>query len=340
MALVSVVIPVYNAEKYLRRMLESVLNQTFTDIEVILVNDGSNDNSEKICYEYKRRDARFYLTSQHNQGVSSARNLGISLSHGEYILFCDSDDEIRNDYIECLVKQVQESDADLCICPFIRIHGRKYTFELLEQFCVDLDNLSSDDKIHFFDLARLYLIYGPCNKIFKSSIIKDNDLKFMVDISYGEDLLFVFSYLDHCHKVSYYPYSFYLYYSNEGSLLYKYRHDRFDNSVRINNCVRDFFIRSGLMTSNMQREWSERIFNEAIGSIGDLFNEKCALSEIKKILMIQHIVSDSNTVEAIKYLNSGISNGVYFRMIKSKLFLLIYMRKKVAQVVKKLRGNK
>ena len=335
MPIVSVIIPVYNSEKYLKRCLDSVLKQTFTDIEIIIINDGSTDNSENICNIYKKIDPRIIIVTQSNQGVSAARNHGISLSKGEYILFCDSDDEIASDYIECLVEQMNKSQADLCICPFVRVIENKYSVELLKAFCIDLSDVSTINQKNLFDLARLYLLYGPYNKIFKASIIKNNSLTFPIDTSFGEDLLFVFSYLECSNKISYQPYSFYLYYSNENSLLYKYRPNRFYNSLRINNCVKEYFIKTGLMSDDMQKEWANRIIQEAIGSIGDLFDQRCNLSEFKKIQMIKHIISNENTIQAVKNADWSLFNKYYMNMIKNKLFFMIYLRKKLAQIKRK-----
>ena len=98
--LVSIIVPVYNNEKYLRQCLDSITNQTFKDIEIILVDDGSTDNSASICEEYAKEDSRVVFIHSENKGVSNARNIGIDKSKGKFIMFCDSDDWLENDYIE------------------------------------------------------------------------------------------------------------------------------------------------------------------------------------------------------------------------------------------------
>ena len=113
--LISIVVPIYNVEKYLTKCLESILNQTYKNIEIILVNDGSTDNSKKICEEYIKKDSRIILINKKNGGLSDARNKGIDKSTGEYITFIDSDDYIELDYIMSLYKGIQNNNIDLVI---------------------------------------------------------------------------------------------------------------------------------------------------------------------------------------------------------------------------------
>ena len=115
--MISVIIPVYNVENYLEECLKSVQNQTYTNIEVLLVNDGSTDNSKQICERYCQEDSRFLLINQENQGLSAARNKGVEISTGEYIVFVDSDDSIKTNYLEKLMQYMAE-DVDIVECIF------------------------------------------------------------------------------------------------------------------------------------------------------------------------------------------------------------------------------
>lgn len=116
MPTVSIIVPVFNTEKYLTKCLESLIFQTFTDIEIILINDGSTDGSKKICEKFASKDERIILINKENEGVSSARNLGIECSKGQYISFVDSDDYIASDMIEFLVKNIERTNADISTC--------------------------------------------------------------------------------------------------------------------------------------------------------------------------------------------------------------------------------
>ena len=114
--LISIIVPVYNAEKYLAKCLESLISQTYKNIEIILIDDGSKDESEKICQTYCAKDARIIVKKQKNAGASSARNRGVDLAKGKYILFVDADDYVSDDYIEYLYRLIKSHHTDIGIC--------------------------------------------------------------------------------------------------------------------------------------------------------------------------------------------------------------------------------
>ena len=120
-SLISVIVPVYNVEKYLPQCLNSIINQTYKNIEVVLVDDGSTDDSGNICEEYKKNDERIIVVHQKNSGLSAARNVGIEISTGEYITFIDSDDYISPDYIENLYSALEQYSADIAICDLKKV---------------------------------------------------------------------------------------------------------------------------------------------------------------------------------------------------------------------------
>ena len=119
--MISVIVPVYNVEKYLRQCLDSVLAQTYRELEIILVDDGSTDGSGAICDEYATRDSRIKVVHQQNGGLSSARNAGLDLATGEYVAFVDSDDYIHETMLELLYQALVENNADTVICNFERV---------------------------------------------------------------------------------------------------------------------------------------------------------------------------------------------------------------------------
>lgn len=119
--MISVIIPVYNVEKYLETCLDSVMNQTYRDLEIILVNDGSTDRSRDICMQYAQADSRMIFLEEENQGLSAARNLGIDRAKGEYITFVDSDDFIAANMLEVLVLNIRRYSADVSMCDFCKV---------------------------------------------------------------------------------------------------------------------------------------------------------------------------------------------------------------------------
>ncbi|MBO7334370.1 MAG: glycosyltransferase, partial [Lachnospiraceae bacterium] len=121
MELISVIVPVFEVEKYLKECIESILNQTYTNLEIILVDDGSPDKCGEICEEYAKTDNRIIVIHHENKGLSSARNRGLDIATGDYIGFVDSDDKIAPDMFEILLNNLKQYDADISICGFYRL---------------------------------------------------------------------------------------------------------------------------------------------------------------------------------------------------------------------------
>ena len=202
--LVSIIIPVYNAEKYLRKCIDSVLEQTYAELEVILVNDGSVDLSAQICDEYKQIDSRVTVIHKENQGVSMARNAGIDVSKGELIAFVDADDYLSSTMIEKLYNHL--GDNDFSVCRFVREYEDKSVFyqednlELLtakpydfNYIMVDKYNRDCEDRI-ISDK-----VFGSVwRTLFRKDIIKNNAIRFLKGIKIAEDRLFLLEYCSHC----------------------------------------------------------------------------------------------------------------------------------------------
>ena len=145
MILVSIIVPVYNVEKYLERCLDSLINQTLKDIEIILVDDGSTDDSGNICDKYAKKDKRIKVIHKENGGLSDARNIGLSIANGRYLQFVDSDDFIHKQMIEILYNTIINNNADISICDFDKVYENtkiKYnTKEISLNFTLDTLNI-------------------------------------------------------------------------------------------------------------------------------------------------------------------------------------------------------
>ena len=173
---VSIIIPVYNAEPYLRQCLDSVLGQTFTNFEVVLVNDGSTDNSGFICQEYARLDSRFKYFEKENGGVSDARNSGLDLARGDYVTFLDADDFLFEDYLEKLYIATTLSNADIMIGGYSRFDGSDFYF-YKDHFKRDsLVSFTSTQAIQFLDSMldiQFFNFSTACGKLFKRTLFKE-----------------------------------------------------------------------------------------------------------------------------------------------------------------------
>lgn len=207
--LISVIIPVYNAAPYLRRCLDSVRQQSYTNIEIIVVDDGSKDESGKICDEYAQSDSRIQIIHQENAGVSTARNKGLDEAKGNWICFVDSDDYVSNDYVKEMVNVSIETDIVLMNC-FLE---KKFP---VGTYC----GKQIVDAYLSKDVAASSM---PFCKLFKRDIILRNNIRFDENIHMGEDALFLLKYLQYCNTISLTEcIGSYIYSQTAGSLSSKY----------------------------------------------------------------------------------------------------------------------
>lgn len=220
--MISIVVPVYNAEKYLRKCVDSILAQTYPQWELVLVDNGSTDKSYEICKEYARKDARISAIHQYrNQGVSVARNLGMEKCRGEFITFIDSDDWIRDNYLEVLIKMQKELSAQMVICDFDRVYDKDRGKKEIkrppkERYSVKRYNVKQYLEYH--------LLEGNCHcwgVLYQSSLLEQ--MKFQSGLTIGEDLLFLLEAALKAARIVVSDYPGYQYYINStGAMLKKF----------------------------------------------------------------------------------------------------------------------
>lgn len=208
--LISVIVPVYNVEMYLRRCLDSIISSTYENLEIICINDGSTDDSLSILKEYELCDGRIVIIDKPNGGISSARNAGIRISKGDYIAFIDSDDWIHRDYFRHLHKAIKDTNADIAICDYIRTSDElalekkmEYTYRMMS-----IEEMSSHHDTKSYVWKRL----------FKKDIVKDiwfDETEKVEDCIYNLDVIVKNSSL----RIAYVDLKLYAYYIREGSLV-------------------------------------------------------------------------------------------------------------------------
>lgn len=169
--LISIVVPVYKVEKYLARCVDSIISQTYRNIEVILVDDGSPDGCGTICDQYAQMDSRIHVIHKENGGLSDARNCGVQVANGEYITFIDSDDYIAPNYIEYLYRLIKENDADISCCCYVKTSEDSVEFNT-NSAMQDIQILSGKESCHAL-FGSLYLtLVIACGKLYKRDIVK------------------------------------------------------------------------------------------------------------------------------------------------------------------------
>lgn len=179
MTKVSLIVPVYNTEKYLNKCMNSLIEQTLKDIEIIIINDGSTDNSESIIKSYK--DSRIKYISKLNEGIGKTRNMGIDLAKGEYLAFVDSDDYLAVDFCEKMYKKATKDNCDVVVCNFYKVDDK-----IIEVNFDSFNDSSLKENPALINMINL----GPCNKIYKKSLFDNADNRFVENLKY-EDAPFI-----------------------------------------------------------------------------------------------------------------------------------------------------
>lgn len=193
--LISIIVPVYNVEKYLPRCVESILAQTYDAWELLLVDDGSKDCSAKICDDYARKDPRIRAIRQANGGVSAARNTGIAAAAGEFLTFIDSDDWVEHDYLAKLVALMSGTSVQLAVGMYDLRDLSITAPKALDFQQMDFQNPKLSECCALFENLAMWV---PWAKLFLNRIIQENNLRFSMHVKHGEDTLFLYEYLQHC----------------------------------------------------------------------------------------------------------------------------------------------
>lgn len=232
--MVSIIVPAYNCEKYIKNCIISLINQTYKFIEVIIINDGSTDSTRKICEQLEDTDTRIKLHTKKNEGVSKARNDGIRLCRGEYIIFVDADDYLNIDSVEIMISTIEKNKSDIVIGNYNTIHFNKlkkntnYKTKLYTKRDFVNDILNHESKLH-----------TPWGKLFKSRIIKGNKLFFDVDMTICEDTKFNIEYLKFCENIFV-----------QNKIVYNYRLGGYASSIKFHKDI-------NLMTRKVCDEYKE-----------------------------------------------------------------------------------
>lgn len=223
--LVSVIVPVYKVEKGLNRCVDSILAQSYENFELILVNDGSPDNSGNICDEYAEKDQRVRVIHQCNKGAAQARNAAITIAAGKYIAFVDSDDEIAPQMLQRMVSSAEDADAQLVACNYLQ-YEKDAVIEGQHNFPVNekLDR-SQIERIVFPNIVKCNTTgyFQLWNKLYRTQIIKENNLMIPHNMSFGEDLVFNISYMLHAESIIGINDVLYKYYLGKDGLFNRYR---------------------------------------------------------------------------------------------------------------------
>lgn len=316
MSKVSVIVPIYNKEKCLSRCINSLINQTFNDIEIILINDGSIDKSKDICNEYSEKDRRVKVIHKDNGGVSSARNFGLKIALGRYITFVDPDDYLDNDAIETLYELIIKYDSDIA-CYRMRV----YKNEEIN------NNLLEDINIKLYkgkEIIRNQVLFGKflhssCNKLYSRNLFDGINDKFNEDIKYAEDALFNICIMSKAKKLVDSNVQKYNYFINKESTVNNINIKRLD-ILKAQRIMVDFLnIEYGEYVEEIKKQYikSSILLVSDMSNIKDISNKKDILACLRN-----QVIKDKKVWYGVKNIN--IKTKLQFNIIRINPILLLY----------------
>lgn len=339
---ISIIMPVYNVKDYLKKAVDSVLNQSFDDFELYLVDDGSTDNSGAICDELKEKDDRIKVIHQTNQGAHNARNNALKLVTGTYVCFFDSDDYIEKDMLLDLYNIATKYNSDLVISGFyINTYyddDNYITLNYIPNIENDVENYNKLDfrKLAYKNFDR-NMFYSPWNKLYKLSHLRDHNITF--PITYRDDFPFVLSVIRDIENVTYTKKQYYNFIRKRAeSETQKYVATLYEKREEEHKYMIDLYSYWGMTDDNNSMEMiSRRYIDRLIECMVNLFNKKCTLSNVEKRDLIKKYLQNENVVECLK---SAKPKKLYLKLmyipIKMKSVNLCYL---MASFICFVKGN-
>jgi len=285
-------------ERYLNRTIDSVLEQTVKNLEVILVNDGSTDGSGKIIDEYAKKDSRVKAVHQNNQGVSAARNAGIALAKGQYIGFVDSDDWVEENMYERLHSEAVKNNCDIVICDFsfedingqtIEDPGHQGGHQLKSNFLMEREDIKND-------ICRQFLTAGifmsTCDKIYLRSFLEEHEITFIPGISLREDSFFNIDAFNFAERAIHISKPYYHYIDIPGSALKKYYKNAFEMSAKLYECKIKHAQYWNMDTREIRNKIACDFLSDVQDSVKNVFNNRNSDNFEKKVKRVSYIVNN------------------------------------------------
>ena len=327
--LVSIIVPIYNVEKYIHQCIESLLSQSLQNIEIILVDDGSPDNCPAICDVYALKDKRVKVIHKTNGGLSSARNAGIHLASGDYIGFVDSDDYVDSNMFEQMSKSAEDNNVDFVMCDYLRVNDQntfKKTLDIREGY---YDKNSIRKEIFPILIMRENIDYGPLLSVwhclYSTTFIKDNTLFFDAEIKYSEDCIFSAMVGYKADSFYYMKDSFYYRYRyNPISITTTYKKDAWNVYCAMNKKIISFF--ENCKDYDFTRQNQLHIIYFAFSAIGQLkFSNLNYWNKYREYKLIINTEELRRGLKQFKLPDVNIKLKLNLLLLKYKLSLLLLL---------------
>lgn len=331
---VSIIMPIYNRGNKISQAINSVLNQNYKNIELILINDGSTDNTEEICLKYKKKDKRIIYLKIENSGPGGARNKGIDISTGKYIMFIDSDDYYDVNMVEIMVSCINNKQQECVICNrIVKRKNKEVKIELLEK------EMKKEDKSHFIEfLQENNLFNSPCNKIYLKSIIEINNIRFDERFMSGEDYKFNLDYFNNISTAKTINKFLYNYVMNDDSIIHNIKYNDFFLQVKLVDYNKKIYLENSYDTSNIYYKY----IKVAIGGISYKIESQKKYKLVREY--IERIINYPSIQEIFKkkFKKNMEQKIIYFLLkneMKRSIYIYIYCRMIMKKIIYKISNN-
>lgn len=318
---ISIIVPIYNVEDCLHQCIDSILGQTFSDFELILVDDGSPDNCPVICDTYAKKDPRIHVIHKENGGVSDARNDGLEIAQGKYILFCDGDDYVSAYWCETLIKAVSGKPNSFIFGGTQTVFSDKTeTHELGKQ----IQEYSLAD---FLDFHTKGIVGFAWNVLYNAEVIHSNGLRFRNDVLI-EDLPFCLEYLKFMDSLVYCGHTGYYYVQRDSSTLSrKYYQDGFRKWREKYSAVQEFIEQSIALNEqdSCRKKIAEFYLYYFLTSLNNTFDKRSNLTFLQKIKYNQNVVSSPEFKHCLQYCDGENENRRYLEILKTGNYYFAYL---------------
>lgn len=337
---VSIIVPVYNVEKYLKQCIDSILVQTFGDFELILVDDGSPDKCPEICDEYAKKDGRVKVIHKENGGLSSARNAGMKIARGKYILFCDSDDYVNKEWCASLMDTALKVSDSFIFGQIIRVRdGIKYT----QSITADLMNsIPREEFLKLHIEARAGFVW---NALFCADILKEHSIEFSTKVVV-EDLPFCLEYIKHVSSLTFCESAEYYYVSHgQETQSTVYRQDMFRKYREKYSAVQTFIEECVPDAKRVQAKTNiaNNYMFYFLQSLENTFDKRSKLSFFGKLRYNQATISSCEFQDCLKYYDAGQENEKYLSLLGKGNYFIVFLYVSLIKIknslTKFLRGN-
>lgn len=331
--LISIIVPIYNVEKYLNKCIESIVNQTYENIEIILIDDGSNDNSGIICDEYAKKDNRIIVVHKENGGVSSARNKGLKIAKGEWISFVDADDWIEQTFCQTLLNKVTQEQADIALCGYNRITDNR------------IEKINANNQEVFLN-SNEYLVkslnpqtgFGFCHmKLIKKEVLKS--ISFNERIEVGEDALFNIQLSTYIKKAVFLKQPLYNYRINNQSVVKRYDENYANKYLKSMKIIEEYIWQEYNEENEENIEIKQNYYNFVAYHIMLIIVNYCyhhdnKMCNAQRKNMLKEVINNDLFIIGLKksnYNNISLTRKITLYTLKHKLYWLTAIICKIRQ---------